>query len=151
MSADNGIYIINFKDQSRVIHAQAIDNLNWSFINFKGVDNDFNKEDVGTWNGDKLVPTRIVEYFQRSLPMWKEDAQRFACDMADEILSDDFCPVLEYGICEFDIDKTWNEIVEEAKKLAPKEIAAIKTQKDWDKEGHSYIPEIEILERIINS
>ena len=34
MSADNGIYIMHFIDQSRVIHAQNIEELNWSFLKF---------------------------------------------------------------------------------------------------------------------
>lgn len=53
MSADNGIYILKTKDQYRVAHLCAIDNVTWSVIN-------------GDWNTDmnkrgKLVPTRVVE------------------------------------------------------------------------------------------
>ena len=53
MSADNGIYILKTKDQYRVAHLCAIDNVTWSVID-------------GDWCTDmdkrgKLVPTRVVE------------------------------------------------------------------------------------------
>lgn len=137
MSADNGIYILNLKDQSRVIHAQAIDNLWWSFLDFN--------------SAEDFVPTRIFQYYNNALPLTKEEAQKKAFEMEHEILSDDFCPILEYGICDFDIDKTWEELVWEAKELAPKEIASIKAQDDWDRKKDWYKPEIKMLKEIINS
>jgi len=90
MSADNGIYIGKFpKDighEYRVIHAQAIENLEF-----------FDKEeDAKKYAGEN--PRAIVEYFGGA-PVYSEtrafhEAQR----MEKEILSDDFCPILEYGI-----------------------------------------------------
>lgn len=50
MSADNGIYILECKDQYRVIHAQAIENLYWTFLD-------------GMMSVDKPVSTRIVEMY----------------------------------------------------------------------------------------
>jgi hypothetical protein len=115
MSADNGIYILKTKDQYRVIEAQAIENLWWSFIK---------------WDFDKgMVPTRIVEYYGGTrYTRNQETAYRVADAMANK------CYILEYGIRTFSINKTWKQIIAEAKKLAPLEIEAIKKKNDgrWD-------------------
>jgi hypothetical protein len=107
MSADNGIYILKTKDQYRVVHAQAIDNLNWSFKNLS-CDND-------------LVPTRIVEYFGNCDPIKNEGE---AIKIAHELKKT--TSYLEYGICTIAIDKTWKEIFGDARKYARLEIEAIK-------------------------
>ena len=114
MSADNGIYILVTKDQYRVIHAQAIDNLTFSHVNR---------------NNRELVPTRIVEYYSNCKYTRNIDlARKIAFSMARRY------PVLEYGISEIKINKTWNQIVREAKELAPKEIEKINQNNDgrWD-------------------
>jgi len=112
MSADNGIYILKLKDQYRVIHAQAIDNLWWSHVSMT-LENDF-------------VPTRIVEYYGGAKPLSTEqEATSLALKIYDEIMEDDFCPIIEYGISKFEIDKTWNEIVEDAKEFALEEIKSV--------------------------
>jgi len=90
------------KDQYRVIHAQAIDNLTYSHIDK---------------NNRELVPTRIVEYYgnskyTRNINM----ARNIAFSMAKRQ------PILEYGISEIKINKTWNQIVREAKLLALKKL-----------------------------
>jgi hypothetical protein len=127
MSADNGIYILECKDQYRVIHAMAIDNLWYSHINE---------------NNNQLVPTRIVNYFGKS--KYTRDinmARNIAFSMAKRQ------PILEYGINSIEIkDKTWNQIVREAKELAPLEIKAIQERGndgrwDWN---------IQRLEEVIN-
>jgi hypothetical protein len=133
MSADNGIYILNLKNQSRVIHAQAIDNLWWSFVNF-----DSNAED--------FVSTRIVEYFGGSIKFEKrKDAESFAFKLAKDYT------ILEYGISNFDIDKTWNDIVKDAKELATLEIQAIKNRpiKEWQNKSDWYTNSIELLQSIL--
>ncbi len=118
MSADNGIYILKTKDQYRVIHAQAIENLYWSFITENEV--------------HIIVPTRIIEYFGKSKYTSNYDlVKTIAFSMAKKI------PVLEYGIKEIEVDQTWNQIVKEAKELALLEIKAIKEMNpngtwDWD-------------------
>jgi len=110
MSADNGIYILEMKDQARVIHTQNIENLWWSYTS-----------DVET---DNFVPTRIVEYYGGANPMTLQEAQDEAHRLYKDILDDDF-GICEYGIQHFTINKTWEEIVKEAKELAPKEMVAI--------------------------
>lgn len=118
MSADNGIYILKTKDQYRVIYAQAIENLYWNPLDES--------------NFDKLIPTRIVEYYGKSKYTHNKDIVRdIAFNMARKI------PVLEYGVSEIIIDKTWKQIVKEAKELAPLEIEFIKSRNadgkwDWE-------------------
>ena len=131
MSADNGIYIIELKDQARVIHAQAIENLWWSNLSNREVTN--------------MVPTRIVEYYDDAQPMSITEAHEKARDIYNEIMDDDFAPIVEYGICSFKINKTWEQIIKEAKKLAPKEIRAL--QKNNKDDFYKY--EIRKLENII--
>lgn len=102
MSADNGIYILKTKDQYRVIHAMAIDNLWYSPI---------------SEHDNNLIPTRLVEYYGSTRYTRKlEVAYKVAFAMANR------CEILEYGVQIIKIDKTWNQIVDEAKQLAPIEI-----------------------------
>jgi len=108
MSADNGIYILEMKDQSRVIHTQNIENLWWSNLARRQITN--------------FVPTRIVEYYGNEESLTVEEAHIKACETYDEIMEDDFCPIVEYGIVNLKINKTWKQIVHGAKLLAPKEI-----------------------------
>jgi len=90
MSADNGIYVLKTpvteganKFEYRVIHAQAIENLNWE------------EKKPGEGN-----PKEIVRYyFGTTVYNNAEKALEVAEEMANEILNDDFCPILEYGIC----------------------------------------------------
>ena len=115
MSADNGIYILKTKDQYRVIHAQAIDNLSWSHIKRN--------------SQREMISTRIVEYYGNSrYTRDVEIAQKVAFAMSKRY------PVLEYGISILRINKTWNQIIKEAKELAPKEIEVLKSRNDgrWD-------------------
>ena len=82
MSADNGIYIAEFSDGFRVAHAQAIENV------------DYFPE------GSKDRKKELKRYFRESkLYNSEEAALEKAQELAKEILEDDFCPVLEYGIC----------------------------------------------------
>jgi hypothetical protein len=115
LSADNGIYILKTRDnQYRVIHAQGI-SLNWSFLLFK--------------NTDKLIPTRVIELFGQSRYTYNQNLARgIAFSMAEKIYT-------EYGISEIPINKTWKQIVKEAKEFAPLEIEAINNHGNdgrWD-------------------
>lgn len=108
MSADNGIYILKLKDQYRVIEAQAIGNLYWSFSTFS--------------ESEDLVPTRLVEYYGTSKYTRNFDmAMRIATLMLKHV------SICEYGIQIIQCNKTWKRVVREAKELAPKEIEAIKS------------------------
>jgi hypothetical protein len=111
MSADNGIYILKTKDnQYRVIHAQAIENLYFSFLDSE------NKA---------LVPTRIVEYFGDCKFTWKfEIASKVAFSMEQST------PICEYGIKTIHVDKTWKEIIKEAKELAVLEMEEVMKRND---------------------
>lgn len=78
MSADNGIYIATFPNHSggeeyRVTHAQAIENTKY----------------------DEYVR----DYFENAATFASLNvARNYAFRLEQEILKDDFCPILEYGI-----------------------------------------------------
>lgn len=87
MSADNGVYILQSLDGFRVIHAQAIENLYWWEI-----------EDCGKMV-DRLNPQELKRYFGKcKVFSTKEEADKEAQKIYDEIMKDDFCPIVEYGI-----------------------------------------------------
>lgn len=87
MSADNGIYILTYpkngKTMARVIHAQAIENIEY---------------DDGTEMDEDGHNIQILkEYFGNVEEMTFEEAQKVAFQMYEKIMKSDF-PVLEYGI-----------------------------------------------------
>ena len=131
MSADNGIYILKTKDgQYRVIHTQAIDNLWWSHI--KGELN------------NQPVSTRIVEYFGEVNPFYNlEKARDIAFNMVKRYVP------LEHGVNEIEIDKTWYDILEEAKSLAKKEIEYLQEDQTEFCDGF-WQEEIDILKQIFD-
>lgn len=109
MSADNGIYILKCKDQYRVTHLQAIDNVFWSHI-----DRDWLNENS---RRKKLVPTRVVEMwggcrFTRNFETALKIAHKWCSSL----------PICEYGVNIITYNKTWKHIVEDAKEYAVKEI-----------------------------
>lgn len=113
MSADNGIYILKTKDQYRVAHLCAIDNISWSIIDGNWQNNDATR---GKW-----VPTRVVE-------MWGDckftrDESK-ALSMAHKWVSS--LPICEYGVNIITYNKTWKQILKDAKKYAKEEIKFIK-------------------------
>lgn len=127
LSADNGIYILKTKDnQYRVIYASAIENLYW------------NPLDPNSYN--KLIPTRIIELYGKLKYTYDKNLAR---DIAFNMAKNTY---LEYGISEIVVDKTWSQIIKEAKEIAPLEIKYFRRKNDkynnkWD---------IERLEEIIN-
>lgn len=79
MSADNGIYIAKFPtkqcgEEYRVTHATAIENVDY----------------------DEYVR----DYFENE-PTFDTltEALEYASALETKILADDFCPILEYGVC----------------------------------------------------
>ncbi|MBD5157329.1 MAG: hypothetical protein HDT13_06830 [Butyrivibrio sp.] len=113
VSADNGIYILKTKDQYRVAHLRAIDNVFWSYAG------DSRKRTVVSQN--RLVPTRVVEMwggckFTRS----REKALKIAYRWAGRL------PVCEYGVKIVSYNKKWKDILKDAKEYARKESEFIK-------------------------
>ena len=136
MSADNGIYILKTKDQYRVAHLCAIDNVTWSVID-------------GDWCTDmdkrgKLVPTRVVEMWGNCKYTRNENK---AFDIAHKWASS--LPICEYGVNVITYNKTWNHIVEDAKKYAEEEIDFINKQ-GTDGKNEWYKCQLERLQKIIN-
>jgi hypothetical protein len=82
MSSDNGIYIVYFSDGYRVTYAQNIENI------------DYFPE------GSIERKQELKKYFGKSkiFQSYKE-ASAEAEKIANEILNNDFCLALEYGIC----------------------------------------------------
>ncbi len=89
MSVDSGIYILKSKDGYRIIHAQAIENLNWW--------NTGNK-DIKKWEyRDELNPKRLIDYFGDSKVFkTEEEVLKEAKRLLDEIEEDNYW--VEYGI-----------------------------------------------------
>lgn len=96
MSADNGIYIGHFADgEIRVIHANAIDNL---------------------WYPDGENAEQIVSYYENAKVFLDPvEAGKYAFELEEDRLSDDFCPILEYGISTLKFSKSFAEYEQEAK------------------------------------
>lgn len=90
MSADNGVYILetpgDMGPEYRVAHAQAIENLTYG-------DPDGNEEYMVILFGKSKIHSSFG------------DALKEASDVADEILADPICPILEYGICDIKLSK----------------------------------------------
>lgn len=81
MSADNGIYVTQWNDGFRVCHAQAIENL------------DYFRESSEFWRAEQVLLFGNSPVFKT-----REEALKKAGEMELEILADEYCPILEYGI-----------------------------------------------------
>lgn len=82
MSADNGVYILQTKDGYRVAHAQAIENISYGCKK-------------GEWNEEC-----VIAIFGRS-QVHRDDISALveAKRIYDNVVSDEICPICEYGIC----------------------------------------------------
>lgn len=94
MSADNGIYIAKFPKAEggfewRVIHAQAIENC----------------DDSPNYSQELTDAYRTVYFAGAESFDTEEAADAKARQMEAEVLADDFCPILEYGVCSFEFDR----------------------------------------------
>lgn len=110
MSADNTIVILHLSDQTRVAHLQAMENLFFSIVE------------------EKMMPftvaSRIVERFYDEPVILEHSAREYAIALHNEI------GYVEYGIVEISIDKTWEQVVQEAWSLLEKEIQSAYKQKN---------------------
>lgn len=107
MSADNCVAILKTPAgqgfEYRVIHAQAIENIYWD-------------ENSANNNNSEGNPTQVISYFGKCNVLTSEDnAVRLAEGIAKEILADDFCPILEYGIVRIDLPHPFSHYVEKNK------------------------------------
>ena len=107
MSADNGIYIGVFPiadggKEYRVIHAGAIENCDDS----------------------KSFPQSLIDAYRvrywKDAPVFdnRDAAWSKAREIYDKIMEDDFCPVVEYGVCEIVYDRPLESMsIEEAERV----------------------------------
>ena len=132
MSADNAIVIINFLDQSRVVHLQAIENLWYSFET----------------NDEKPFPVagRIIEHFHNAPRLTEEKAKDVAFAMGAEISCRGW---LEYGILTLDVPKNWEDVVMEAWENLSKETRA--AYKLPDNYKMSVIEQLDNLAKILSN
>lgn len=95
MSADNGVYILRTKGpEFRVVHAQAIDNIDYD----PPQDLSFN-------------PDVVLDYFGQS-KVYKSEAEALLA--ARQIQKG--LPICEYGICTLDYSNySWDDIIKLAK------------------------------------
>ncbi|MGD2071862.1 MAG: hypothetical protein PVG65_00025 [Candidatus Thorarchaeota archaeon] len=121
MSADNGIYVLESKDGYRVKHTQAIENLYWWYTCCGNPD----VKDIGNGNlfytekcfncdtidpkcemKEEICPDRLKEIFgDCKVYSTIKEATEEAIRLYEEILNDDFCPIIEYGIQLIKYDK----------------------------------------------
>lgn len=130
MSADNGIYVLKTKDQFRVAHLQAIDNVTWSVI-----DGDWysNEETRG-----KLVPTRVVEMWGNCKFTRNEGkALSLAHKWASRL------PICEYGVNVITYNKTWKQILKDAREYAKKEIEFINNSSGKESMWNYKLPQLQ--------
>ena len=116
MSADNCIAILvspvfrnnkKIGDEARVIHAQAIENIQY---------------DDGTLV-EGYNPRYLTDYFGECEPVSVNEGSKIAEEMAEEVMSDEFCPVLEYGILTYTLKEPFSyyqKIAEIDKKIYDK-------------------------------
>jgi len=112
MSADNCICIlktpittpIDNDFEYRVIHTTAIENIFWN-------------EAAGEFDDRAGNPKEVINYFGDCTPMKNEqEAFKLARSMEKEVLEDDFCPILEYGIINYELPHPFSWYIEASKK-----------------------------------
>ena len=128
MSSDNTVLILCTKNEFRVIHCQAADNLWFTWINpFKLPESDStDKDKIGE---QSVISARVFEYFYDIDPIpngllnmgAKEKALKQAGELYDDI------GYVEYGIQLLNLDKTFREIALEALEQVKQEISYLST------------------------
>jgi len=133
MSADNAIIILQLKDQFRLSHMQAIENLRFSFLSWK--------------IEDEYISTRIIENFKdEDIYLDYDKIFEYAKILANELYENGLS--LEYGIITIRIDKSWSTLVDEAKNVAISEKESIIFQQDWKYRKDWYISTLSSLNSI---
>lgn len=113
MSADNGVYILKTKDQFRVIHAQAIENI--------------------YTNDKRLNPIRVILLWGNTRYTKDEEKANNIAKMLNSRL------YTEYGINTITFNKTWKHIVCDAKNLASKLLENTNASQRIDKADLEYV------------
>jgi hypothetical protein len=119
------VYTLKLKGEARNIYSETIDNLYWSFLDWEMV--------------HEIPATRIIEYFFDAIPFNPGEARRRAFQLCNQYALSPLNRVI------ININKTWDQILLEAKELAPKEIESIKERITDDR----YDSDIAFLENII--
>lgn len=113
MSADNGIYILKTKDQYRVAYFTNPEIMYYSPI-------------IGIYE-DEIVSSRAVELWGDSKFTRKESiALHLAHNWASKL------PICEYGVNLVKVNKTWKELMKDARTHAKREIDFIKKDSNKD-------------------
>lgn len=119
MSANNTIVILSMKNEWRVAHVLNTDNF------------------YCTYTGKELdtpLPQRIFERFQKCQPLSsKEEAFDEARKLYNKL------QIVEYGIQELEINKTWSAILKNARKEIPQEKMEVLSREDISPETKYYI------------
>ena len=120
MSADNAILILGTKDEYYVRHAQAIDNLYWSWEDSR---NEF------------IVPIRVFEFFHNIEPISRENPEcdKKVLELANKLYEE--IGYLEYGIITLSIQNTFKEVAYQAMLQAENEISHISKNKNLSEEN----------------
>lgn len=126
MSADNGIYILETRKgnekEYRVAHLQAVENVYWHMCSVHKDDYQFGNEiedAQGIRKTENCHECHTGEcrhskcHIQQARRMWdksqvyasKDKAFTKANVMYDDIMDEDFCPIVEYGISSIPIDE----------------------------------------------
>lgn len=119
MSADNSIIILKTKDEFRVGHFQAHDNLYWIW---------------GDTSNDLIVPIRVFEFFHNIDPIsaTEENCQEKVLSLAHKL--HDEIGYVEYGIIAIEIKNTFKELAKIAMIQADEEIHSISKNKNLSTE-----------------
>lgn len=111
MSADNGIYILKTRDQYRVAHFQNAEYMYYSYL---------------TENySNRIISTRAIELWGDCKFTRKESVALHLAHKWEKRLF-----ICEHGVNIVECNKTWKELLKEAKIYAKKEIQAVSNRNE---------------------
>lgn len=128
MSMNNGIYILQTKDQFRVLYTSRIEDLYWSNLPKVSFEPD---------------PARILELFG---PCRYTRSRGKALDIAFKMLKEN---KTEYGIKLIEVNSSWNEIIKEGLRNARKELKYLQKEKPEDLRDISELENLISVYRIV--